>query len=185
MPICSSQFVVAFALVAAVTGCQAADLTLPADGLPHRLDAIGGDGQQGTIGADLPGPLIVQLFDAAGRPVTNGSIAFHSSVADAQVDPSIVPTDDSGYASVHVRLGSLEGRQTVEAVAAENVSTSFSLTATVPEQPNTGGDGSGNGSGGDNGAGGGGGGHDHPSHGDHEHSHDHGHGHGEGHDHDD
>jgi hypothetical protein len=189
MPICFSPLVAVFALIVAVTGCQTADLTLPADGLPHRLDAVDGNGQRGTIGADLPNPLIVQLFDAAGRPVINGSIAFHSSVPDAQVDPSVVPTDDSGYASVHVRLGSLEGRQTVEAVAAENVSTSFALTATVPEQPNTGGGGSGNGSGrGDDGADDGG--HDHDGHDGHEHDghdhgHEHGHGHDEGHDHDD
>ena len=165
------------ALGVTVVACQASNLTLPADGSPSTLKAVSGDGQQGTVGAVLPEPLVVRVTDGAARPVAQLSLQFQTDVPAAEVDPAIIATNDSGYASVHVRLGTLEGIQTVEALlasdAAPGLRTTFSFTAQARK---TSGDGPGPG-GND---GGGGGGNDGEDGHDDGHGHDHGRGGGHG-----
>lgn len=121
------------ALGLTVVACQDSNLTLPADGSPSTLKAVSGDGQQGTVGALLPEPLVVGVTDGAARPVAQLSLQFQTDVPAAEVDPAIIATNDSGYASVHVRLGTVEGIQTVEALlasdAASGLRTTFSFTA--------------------------------------------------------
>jgi hypothetical protein len=121
------------ALGLTVVACQGSNLTLPADGSPSTLKAVSGDGQQGTVGALLPEPLVVRVTDGAARPVAQLSLQFQTDVPAAEVDPAIIATNDSGYASVRVRLGTVEGIQTVEALlasdAASGLRTTFSFTA--------------------------------------------------------
>ena len=139
----SSTLLLGCVLAGALIGCTAGELTLPTDGLPHRLDAVEGDGQRGAIGAQLPSPLVVRLVDAAGLPVTQTTVTFHTDVADAELEPATIATNDTGYAWVNVRLGSLEGTQVVEArlaqATAANLSASFSLIAVASKQRDQGG----------------------------------------------
>jgi hypothetical protein len=188
-----SERLACLVLVTAVLACQSSDLTLPDDGLPARLKPLSGDGQRGTVGSDLPDPLVVQVLDAAGRPAGQIPLRFTSQVPDAQI-PATAVTDDSGTAEVRVRLGTTEGTQRFEAqvASAAELRTTFALTA-VAERPSdeggggdAGGGGEGNGNGGNNGSGeghGGGNGHgsgkDDGGHGDHDHGHGHGDHHGD------
>jgi hypothetical protein len=115
--------------ITAAAGCGA-DLTLPADGNPAQLQAVSGSGQEGTVGTRLPDPLVVRLTDGVGRHVAKVSVEFRfqSNVPGAQFEPSVVATDDTGFASVTVMLGTTPGAQTVE--AAVSASPSSSLLAT-------------------------------------------------------
>jgi hypothetical protein len=122
------------------------DLTLPA-GSPS-LRAFSGDGQEGTVGTELPEPLVVRLTDGA-NPVAGVALEFRfrDEVPAARVEPSTRETDDSGFAAVRVRLGNTVGPQTVEASVADETAndlrTVFGLTALEGD-----GDGDGGGGGG-------------------------------------
>ena len=147
---------VAFSI--SVVACQGGDLTLPADGSSPTLKAVSGNGQQGTVGDQLPEPLVVQVTDGAARPVSQVSLQFQTDVPAAEVDPATIETNDSGYATVRVRLGVLEGTQIVEALladeAASGLRTTFAFTAVArapsDDSGGPGGDDGGNGSGNDN-----------------------------------
>jgi hypothetical protein len=123
-------------LSSAATACGGSDLTLPGDGAPASLRAVRGDGQQGTVGTKLPDPLVVRVVDAADGPLPDVLVRFESGVPDAEIDPDVVATNDSGYAAVEVRLGSTEGTQVVDALldasAAAGPRTAFQLTALAP-----------------------------------------------------
>jgi hypothetical protein len=125
-------------LTTTLAACAGGDLTLPADGSPASLRAMSGSGQQGTVGTQLPDPLVVRLTDGAARPVPGVVVdfRFESDVPGAQFDPATVTTDDTGFASVRVRLGSTAGAQTIEAAVGANPSSdllaTFGVTAVAP-----------------------------------------------------
>ncbi|MFL5402363.1 MAG: hypothetical protein ACJ8BF_06055 [Gemmatimonadales bacterium] len=119
-------------ILAAVTGCGS-DLSLPNDGAPARISIIGGDGQKATVGSPVPKPLVVRLTDADSRPVAQVPLVFGftGEGADGVIDPAVTATDTSGFASVHVQLGTTIGTQTVEARvdAPHDLRATFGLTA--------------------------------------------------------
>lgn len=128
-------------LTLAAAACQG-ELTLPADGSPFRLSAVSGFGQQGTVGTELPDPLVARVVDLAGRPVRDVSLRFDTEVPGARLEPSEVVTDDSGKATVRVRLGSTEGTQTFEALLADHdvsgLRTTFDLVALAKDRQDDG-----------------------------------------------
>jgi hypothetical protein len=152
-------------LSSATMACGGGDLMLPGDGAPASLNAVGGDGQEGTVGTKLPKPLVVRVVDAATRPVGNVLVRFESEVPDAEIKPDVIATNDSGYASVEVRLGSTEGLQIVDALlnagAAPGPRTAFQLTAVAPPPDDQGRERDGDGGDGDEDDRGRGKGHDH------------------------
>ena len=176
-----------------VAACGGGDLTLPGDSTPAVLSIVAGDGQTATEGSPVAEPLVVQLEDGAGRPVAGGQVEFRfvGELPGSAVNPGTVPTDASGQAAVHARLGQQEGAQVIEALVAvpgEDLRVHFQLTALAeqtgggnppgdpgtPPPPAPGGGGGGGHGGDGHGAGGGDGGHGH--------GHNHGKGPGPGHD---
>ena len=129
----------------AVLACAGGDLTLPNNGAPVELTAVSGDGQEAKVGSLLPQPLVVRVTDAARRPVAEVPLVFRfqTPVPDAEIKPSSVQTDSTGYASVEVRLGSTTGPQTIEATIAQDASpdvrATFGVTA-LEKQGRGGGD---------------------------------------------
>jgi hypothetical protein len=125
-------------LLTTLAGCGGGDLTLPADGSPASLRAMSGSGQQGTVGTQLPEPLVVRLTDGAARPVPRVAVdfQFQSNVPGAQFVPAAATTDDSGFASVRVLLGTTAGAQTIQAAVGATPSsallTTFGVTALAP-----------------------------------------------------
>jgi hypothetical protein len=123
---------ISFAVLAAA--CGGGDLTLPGDSTPAVLSIIAGDGQTATEGSPVAEPLVVQLEDGAGRPVAGGQVEFRfvGELPGSAVNPGTVPTDASGQAAVHARLGQQEGAQVIEAFVAvlgEDLRVHFQLTA--------------------------------------------------------
>ncbi len=122
---------------AALTGCGGGSLTLPDDSFPAALQAVSGDGQQGTVGSRLDDPLVVKLTDASSRPIAGVPVVFQfkSDVPDAEVDPAEAATDNEGLASAQVRLGANTGSHQVEArvASAAELSATFVVTAVERE----------------------------------------------------
>lgn len=76
------------------------------NGIPARVHKIGGDGQSGQVGSELPVPLQVQVLDSKNDPVANVAIRFSaqdSGAAITSVNP--VLTDYLGQASARYKLG--------------------------------------------------------------------------------
>jgi hypothetical protein len=119
-----------------VFGCQGSNLTLPADGAPSNLVRVSGEDQRGTVGDVLPKPLVVQLTDGTGRPVPGVTLRFETEIPSAQVEPAIRETDGNGKAAVNVRLGQLEGTQTVHVSLDQDpdLRTTFALTALAKDK---------------------------------------------------
>jgi hypothetical protein len=119
------------------TGCNGGDLTLPADVSPVRLAVVSGNGQLGTVGTELPRPLVVRVTDAANQPVPKVNLRFETQAPAAEIDPPVIATNDTGVAAVEMRLGNTEGLQTVVASLAEarGLPTTFELFAVANQPP--------------------------------------------------
>ncbi len=149
---CNRLHLLSAVLVAAATACGGG-LMLPDDGSPVQLQAFSGDGQQATVGSELPDPLIARLTDASARPVSGASVEFRfqTDIPQAQVDPASATTDTTGLASARVRLGTATGPHTVVArvVEASQLRATFNVTALAQDRPGHGGGGRGGGRGSD------------------------------------
>ena len=104
------------ALLLGLGGCGG-DLTLPGSSAPRlTLAVLEGDGQEGTVGQALPGPVIVVLRTDAGAVLPNRTVAFQSAGATGSTfDPATTVTNDQGQALTHWVLGTAPGPYTAEA----------------------------------------------------------------------
>jgi hypothetical protein len=111
-----------------------------AAGIPV-VKVFSGNGQSGSIGTALAQPLVAQLLDASGRPVTNTPVVFKVTAQDGTLASAtasgqssvITNTDGQGQASAQFTLGTHvgSGNNLVEASATGIQSTAlFSASAT-------------------------------------------------------
>lgn len=123
------------ALLLVLVGCSS-DLTLPSDsGVGLDLSRVGGDGQRGTVGAPLAGPLVVRVVASDDVGIAGRQVAF-SPVGDGaalRLEPDTAVTNARGEASAIWVLGTQAGQHQVEAhLVAEDVApapVSFSAEA--------------------------------------------------------
>jgi hypothetical protein len=119
--------------LAAGPACGGGDLALPEDTSPATVEPVGGNGQTGTVGAELPQPLVVRVTDAQGRPVPGVSVAFEPDPdADGgRTTPDTAETAADGRATARWVLGDAVGEQRVdvEVVGAGLAVVSFTATA--------------------------------------------------------
>ncbi len=73
-----------------------------------------GDGQSGKVGAKLDQPLVVQVTDAFGNPISGVPIDW-SAQGGGSVSDASNTTDENGLASVERTLGPAAGKQTTTA----------------------------------------------------------------------
>jgi hypothetical protein len=102
--------------LAALCGC-AGDLVLPTrSGEGVALSIVEGDGQTGTVGEELPRPLVVSV-ESGGAPAADHVVAFSIVAAPpgVRVDPDTALTGEDGYATAHVVLGPEMGAYEIEA----------------------------------------------------------------------
>jgi hypothetical protein len=98
-------------------GCSA-DLTLPgstaAPGL--AVAVLRGDGQVGTVGQELPAPVVVEVKTDAGQAMPGRRVAFVAAEGvGAGFDPDTALTDSQGQAESRWVLGTAVGVYTAEA----------------------------------------------------------------------
>jgi hypothetical protein len=102
--------------LAATLGCGG-DLSLPsASGTGLALSIVDGNGQTGTVGQELPEPLIVKV-ESDGTPIPGHQIAFivAGDPAAGRLEPDTAVTGEDGRAVTHWVLGSEPGPHEVEA----------------------------------------------------------------------
>jgi hypothetical protein len=114
------------ALMLALVGCSAGDLTLPDSGRSGQdqaaaLRAVSGDGQQAEAGTVLDKPLTVEVLDESSRPLPDVRVRFTflGEFSGAALDPTSVLTDGEGRAAAIVRLGTVPGEQVIIAEVAD------------------------------------------------------------------
>jgi hypothetical protein len=101
----------------AVWGCST-DLTLPgsttAPGV--AVAVVRGDGQVGTVGQELPAPVVVEVKTDGGQTMPGRRVAFVvAEGAGAAFDPDTALTNSQGQAETRWVLGTAVGVYTAEA----------------------------------------------------------------------
>ena len=76
-----------------------------------RSGFASGGGQRGTAGAQLPRPLVFEVRDSVGAPLSRQSVAFTG--INARIEPAAAVTDAAGQARAGVTLGERAGAATV------------------------------------------------------------------------
>jgi hypothetical protein len=136
----TTQLIVRLGLVSGIGilgACGGGDLVLPdpSDGGQNvALSKFAGDSQAGTVGQQLPAPLIVQVLTQFEQPAVSRKVVFESSdPAAGRVTPDTAVTGNDGQALARWTLGTTPGSHTVVARlvdgAAENQSAEFTAAA--------------------------------------------------------
>ncbi len=111
------------AQVQVTAGTGTATFTLTTSIPEAGLQKISGDGQTATQGAAFTAPLVVEVVDANGNPVTGAQVNFAVAEGSATLGSSSVTTTANGQASTTVTAGAAPGAVLITA-------TSGTLTAT-------------------------------------------------------
>jgi hypothetical protein len=131
------------AVMLVLLGCGA-DLTLPgsttAPGL--AVAVVQGDGQVGTVGQELPQPVVVEVKTDGGQALPGRRVAFVAAEgAGAGFDPDTALTNSQGQAETRWVLGTAVGVYTAEArlvPIGESALPTAPLQATAdPDAPDT------------------------------------------------
>jgi hypothetical protein len=101
--------------------------------VPANIEAVDGDGQNGTIGARLPDSLSVRVTDAFGHAVPAVSVSWSVLTGGGTVSPASSTTNGSGVAFAEFTLGPLEGEQHAQAVVGGLTGSPVMFSATAVE----------------------------------------------------
>jgi alpha-tubulin suppressor-like RCC1 family protein len=120
--------------VAAIAGCKSGDTGSTGPGGPSgnaaNIVKVSGDNQSGVFGSAIPAPLVVEVTDSAGQPVTDASVAWAIYVTGAPEKLQVSSTNTSGQTQLSPFLGGRPGAFSV--VAAINTKTvTFTGTSNV------------------------------------------------------
>ncbi len=106
---------VALVAAAASLGCGG-DLTLPEGSPNFELSIVAGNGQTGTVGQELPQPLVVKLQADGNATLSGRHVAFvSSSPSTTRFDPDTAVTNAQGEAMANWILGTAPGSYQAEA----------------------------------------------------------------------
>lgn len=94
------------------------------------LIQLSGNGQSVGINSAFPQPLVVQVNDLNGQPLSGVRVDF-VAIGSGTVSPAFATTDTAGRASVTARSGGSAGALTITATV-NTLSTQFALTVTPP-----------------------------------------------------
>src|SRR5688500_12421215 len=95
--------------------------------IPEEIEILSGEDQVGTVGAQLPDPIVVVVLDANGRPVRNQAVRFDVIGGGSLQEASTHP-DAAGLAGALWTLGPIidtEQRVDVHAVASPSSNTAL------------------------------------------------------------
>jgi hypothetical protein len=96
-----------------------------------NLEAVGGNGQQATVGAPLSDPLSVRVTDASGHAVPDITVNWSVLTGGGTISPASSTTNGSGVASAELTLGPLEGQQQAQALVSGLTGSPVVFTATA------------------------------------------------------
>jgi len=99
-------------------------------GAPSSIAITAGNGQQAAMGELLPNRVAIVIADETGNPVPNTEVRFQIDMGGGLTAPSQTRTDSTGRASALWRLGEMEGRHQLTAIATDALA-SVTFTATA------------------------------------------------------
>lgn len=89
------------------------------------LRYVSGDAQQAAPGVELPQPLVVEVVDGAGQPVTDEVVTFRVRGGGGAVTPGSIASDANGQAETRWTPGPNVGLNTMEATIASGSHVAF------------------------------------------------------------
>jgi hypothetical protein len=125
--------VVVCALLLALNGCGGG--SGPSDPVPTQLQKISGDEQIGIAGQTLPAPLVIEVDDASGNPVSGVVVTFAVSQGGGTIGTTTATTAADGMASTTFTTGPIAGTPQQVAASVETASISALFTATATAGP--------------------------------------------------
>lgn len=109
------------------------DATEPPPPEPKATSAtvVSGSGQNGTVGLQLPAPLVVEIDDQSSNPMSGVTVAFEVVAGGGSVSSASTSTDATGQASTNWTLGTEagSGQQVRATVPGTNLMVLFNATA--------------------------------------------------------
>ena len=121
-------------VVAKVADLKPVIFSAAGQAIPKTLTRISGDGQQGTAGAALIEPFVVEVRDQNDDPLEGTEVTFAVTAGGGTLSTTTATTDANGRAAVTLTLGSAPGAHTVEARVAGLESVTFTAAAeTTPD----------------------------------------------------
>ena len=102
------------------TACGGENIVLPEDGVPFRIEILGGNGQNGTAGQPLDDSIAIRVFDAQNRALPDQQINFTILTGGGTLAPATVETDPTGRAATRWTLGAAAGPQQAQAKVVGN-----------------------------------------------------------------
>ncbi len=130
-------------LLSGALGCASGDLMLPdpaGGGDNVELSKYAGDEQEGTVGEQLPAPLVAQVLTARQEPAIGRRVEFVITSPAAAASPDTAITNSEGLATINLTLGTSPGDYVIEArlVAGESgLQTEQFTAAAKPAAPDT------------------------------------------------
>lgn len=88
-------------------GCESSSSTAPPESL--TLIRVGGNGQTGTVGTSLPGPVVVRVTDEEGRAVSGVRVSFAVVAGGGSASTQTETTGADGTASAQWTVGTVAG----------------------------------------------------------------------------
>ena len=122
-------------VAATVEGLEPETFTATAaeQAMPHSLEKVCGEDQEGTAGEQLVEPLVVAVLDEDGAAIAGVDVSFAVTAGGGTLSAATATTNANGRAATRLTLGSEPGTNTVEATVEGLESETF--TATGEESP--------------------------------------------------
>jgi hypothetical protein len=117
-------------LVACGGGSGGGSTEPPVPNTPTAVTVVSGSGGRATVSMPAAAAQVVQVTDAAGRPVAGVPVTFAVTAGDGWVAPETATTDGAGNASTTWYLGPRPGTaQSLRASLAGGINATFTATA--------------------------------------------------------
>ncbi len=105
-------------ILAGTLGCSSSELLLPeppGGGENVALSKSEGDNQHGTVGEQLPEPVVVSVRTARDLPASGRQVEFITIAGDVEIARDTAVTDSEGKARLHCMLGTAPGDYRIQA----------------------------------------------------------------------
>lgn len=123
-----SGALIALSLTGFVSACSKDDN--PTNPATRTIAVVSGDAQNGVVGTALTDPIVVQVKDPSGNPLSNVAVTWTIDAAMGTLANQSTTTDAEGKATAIWTLGTTAGAQTFT-VTAQGVSAPITITATA------------------------------------------------------
>src|SRR5688500_13464191 len=95
------------------------------------ITKVSGDNQSGAPGTELALPLIVEVRDEQGNPISGRAVAWVVGTGGGSVSSETTPTNAEGRATTNWTLGPAVGANSMNAVVSGVGTVTFNATATA------------------------------------------------------